>query len=132
MSYRITYYTLMVLVFIGLGYVYLHSLEIPLTNNFEKYSDAKLISIDKDRKDLARAVIGLDIEQKQEIAEREIAKSNTYSNPFRALNREWYKAEIIFLNLMYFLLTYRIIFYILATFLILYATKQIFWRYYAL
>ena len=132
MSYRITYYTLMALVAFCLGYIYIHRLDIPLTNNFEKYSDAKLVSIDKDRKDLARAVVNLDIEQKQEMTERIIAKSNTYSNPFRALNREWYKTEIIFLNLMHFLFTYRIILYILVSLLILFATKQIFWRFYAL
>lgn len=132
MNYKITYYTLMALVTIGLGYIYLHRLDIPLTNNFEKLLDAKLISIDKDRKDLALAVVGLDIDQRQEIAERQIAKSNTYSNPFRALNTEWYKMEIIFFNLIHFLFTYRIIFYVLAAFIILFATKQIFWRYYAL
>ena len=132
MAFRIGYWTLIILVAFGLGYVYLHRLEIPITRSFEELLDAKIISIEKQKNDLGLAVVALDAEQNAEIALRKQASSDNYSSPYRALNKEWYKVKIYFLDILQFLFTYRIIFYVIALLLILYALHQIFWKYYAI
>lgn len=132
MAFRIAYWAIIILVALGLGYVYLHRLEIPITRGFEELLDEKIIAIEKQKMDLALAIVGLEQDQKAEIALRKKAQSDSYSSPFRALNMEWYKAEIYFLDFLQFLFTHRLIFYILAFILVLYTLRQVFWRYYAL
>lgn len=131
MAYKITYWAIIAFAAIGMGYVYLHRLEIPITRNFEAVLDEKIISFEKEKKELALAIVGLDADQRAEIAFRKAAESNSYSNPFRALNKQWYKAKINILRGLQFLFTYRIIFYIALFLLILYAVREIFWKYYA-
>ena len=132
MAYRVTYWGLIFLVTAGLFYVYINRFSIPLTRGFESLLDEKIVKIEKSRKDLALRIVNLKIEQNQETSLRETAKSNTYSNPFIALNLEWYKAKIYYLNFLHFIFTYRIIFYILFSILILYMIREVFWKYYAL
>lgn len=128
---RIVYRALIILIALGLGFVYFHRLEIPLTRNFEDLLNDKIVVIQKQKEGLALSIVRLEAEQSAEQALREEAKSNSYSNPFRALNTQWFKSKIVILSILQFLFTYRIIFYILIFLFIIYAMHFIFWRYYA-
>ncbi len=132
MAFKIAYWGLLASVTFGLVYVYFNRLEIPLTLAFENLLDAKIKETELQRSDLARAIVNFEAEQREEREYRQIAKSNSYSSPFRALSAEWYKFKIILLNILHFFCTYRVIIYIAFFLLILYMTRVIFWRYYAL
>lgn len=132
MAWKISYWIFIALIAAGLGYVYLHREEIPLTRNFEESLDAQIDAMEKRKEELARTIVRFEQDQAAERAFREIAKSNSYSNPFRALTKEWYTWQIVFLSILQFLLTYRIIFYLLAFLFILLFMRYIFWRYYVI
>lgn len=132
MAYKATYWGLISVITIGLGYVYFYRLEILFTLYFENALDDKIASIEIERSDLARAIVMFEADQRAEISLRSVAKSNSYSSPFRALSTMWYKVKIVMLNFMHFIFTYRIILYILFFVFILYMIRVIFWRYYAL
>lgn len=132
MSWKIVYWIFIAFVAVGLGYVYLYREEIPLTRNFEESLDAQIDAMEKRKEELAEAVIRFEQDQKAERAFREEAMSNSYSNPFRALTKEWYTWQIVYLGILQLLFTYRVIFYLIAFLSILLFMRYIFWRYYVI
>jgi len=132
MYYRTAHAAIFLTIFLSIGYVYLNRMDIPITRNFEILRDQKIESIEKERHSLAITIVQLKREQAMETELRETARSNSYSNPFRALNLEWYKIKIIYLNFLYFLFTYEIIFYFALFIFVFFTARTVFWKYYAL
>ncbi|MBI2035946.1 MAG: hypothetical protein HYT12_04705 [Candidatus Liptonbacteria bacterium] len=103
---------LLILILMGVfAALFVNRKEIVLLSEFDKYLDIKQSGVAVKKVELKAKIAVLDELQAKERAIRIEAKSNSYSNPRQALQKEWNKFLISFWSVLEALLIYRLIIY---------------------